>query len=147
MSTTPVPAQTGAHQFEVHVTSDSHFAWLRTRMAAERTFMAWLRTAVSMIGFGFTIVQFFERLASTEGVKAAMRPEAPRYLGLALIAAGTLSLLVSTWQYHTLVGYLWSDTYKSITTDRNTMTPAMTVAIVMIFIGLFAFVAVLTRLV
>ena len=27
----------------------------RTRMAAERTLMAWLRTALSMISFGFTI--------------------------------------------------------------------------------------------
>lgn len=65
-------AQTGAHQFEVHATSDSHLAWLRTRMAAERTFMAWLCTAVSMTGFGFTIAQFFERFASTEGVKSGL---------------------------------------------------------------------------
>ena len=86
-------------------------------------------------------------MASIEGVKAAMHPEAPRYLGLALIAGGTLSLLVSIWQYHTLVGYLWSDTYKPITSDTHTATPAITVSITMILIGLFAFVAVLTRLV
>jgi len=148
MSTAPGSSQAGtAHQFEVRATSDSHFSWLRTRMSAERTLMSWLRTAVSMIGFGFTIVQFFERMASMEGVKAAMRPEAPRYLGLALIAGGTLALLVSVWQYHTLVGYLWSDTYKPITIDKHTTTPAMTVSIVMILIGLFAFFAVLTRLV
>jgi putative membrane protein len=30
----------------------------RTRMAAERTLMAWVRTALSMIGFGFTIYKF-----------------------------------------------------------------------------------------
>ena len=41
-------------------TADSHFAWLRTRLALERTMMAWQRTAVSLIGFGFAIVQFFE---------------------------------------------------------------------------------------
>jgi putative membrane protein len=146
MSTAPASTRSGAHDFEVRVTSDSHFAWLRTRMALERTLMAWLRTAVSMIGFGFTIVQFFERMASMEGVKAAVNPEAPRYLGLALIAGGTLALLLSTWQYHTLVNYLWSDPYQPITTDKHTRTPALAVSIVMIFIGLFAFVAVLTRL-
>src|SRR5262249_43401590 len=45
-------------RFEVRVTADSHFAWLRTRLAVERTLMSWLRTAVALIGFGFTIVQF-----------------------------------------------------------------------------------------
>ena len=31
----------------------------RTRMAADRTLMGWIRTALSMIGFGFTIYQVF----------------------------------------------------------------------------------------
>jgi len=148
MSTAPASTTSdGKQHFEVRVTSDSHFAWIRTRMAAERTLMAWLRTAVSMIGFGFTIVQFFERMASMEGVKSALRPEAPRYLGLALIAGGTLALLVSTWQYNTLVNYLWSENYKQITAEKHTKTPALAISIVMIAIGLFAFFAVLTRLV
>ena len=30
----------------------------RTRMAADRTLMGWIRTALSMIGFGFTIYKF-----------------------------------------------------------------------------------------
>ena len=30
-------------------------AWLRTRMALDRTLMAWNRTSLSLIGFGFTI--------------------------------------------------------------------------------------------
>ena len=46
----------------------THFAWLRTRMAAERTLEAWVRTAISLIGFGFTIVKFFERLNQIPGV-------------------------------------------------------------------------------
>ena len=40
-------------RFEVRATAESHFAWLRTRLAVERTMMAYLRTAVSLIGFGF----------------------------------------------------------------------------------------------
>jgi uncharacterized membrane protein YidH (DUF202 family) len=36
-----------ADRFEVQITADSHFAWLRTRLAVERTMMSWLRTAVS----------------------------------------------------------------------------------------------------
>jgi len=148
MPTGPTSTATeSAHHFEVRVTSDSHFSWLRTRMSAERTLMSWLRTAVSMIGFGFTIVQFFERLAGMEGVKAALRPEMPRYLGLALIAAGTLALVISTWQYHALLTYLWSDTYRPITLDRKGMTPGYAISIIMICIGVVAFISVFTRLV
>ena len=51
----------GAERFEVRVTADTHFGWLRTRLSVERTMMSWIRTAVSLIGFGFAIVQFFER--------------------------------------------------------------------------------------
>src|ERR1700750_365804 len=50
-----------AGRFEVRVTADSHFAWVRTRLSLERTMMSWLRTAVSLIGFGFAIGQCFER--------------------------------------------------------------------------------------
>ena len=35
----------------------------RTFLATERTLMAWVRTSLSMISFGFTIVKFFEYLA------------------------------------------------------------------------------------
>ena len=150
MATAALPPQNDAptpHRYEVHATADSHFSWLRTRMSAERTLMSWLRTAVSMIGFGFTIVQFFERFHEMAGVKAAHHPEAPRYLGLMLIVTGTLALVIAVAQYHTLVKYLWSETYRPITPDRHALTPTYAASIVLIGIGLFAFFAVATRMV
>src|SRR5580765_1531411 len=95
-------------RFEVRLTADTHWGWIRTRLSVERTLMSWVRTSVSLIGFGFTIVQFFEHLHSIAGVGPALRPEAPRYLGLSLIAAGVVSLLISIWQYRQVVHYLWS---------------------------------------
>ena len=85
----------GHPRFEVRVTATDHFAWLRTRLAVERTIMAWLRTAVSLIGFGFAIVQFFERMQEMPGAAPARIPNAPEYLGLALIACGVLALPIS----------------------------------------------------
>jgi putative membrane protein len=99
-----------------------------------------------MIGFGFTIVQFFDRLHDMDAARAALRPGAPRYLGLMLIGAGTLALLISIWQYRMLLGYLWSDAYRPIAPHERRMTPAYAVSIVTICIGIFAFVAVWTRL-
>ena len=59
--------------------------------------MSWIRTAVSLIGFGFAIVQFFERLQQIPGSRPAAYPTAPRDLGLALIACGVLSMVISIW--------------------------------------------------
>ena len=101
-------------RFEVRSTSDSHFGWLRTRLALDRTLMAWVRTSVSLIGFGFTIVQFFQHLQGMEGFAPATRPQAPRELGLALIGAGVLALIIALWQYRRVVHYLWRDQFRVI---------------------------------
>ena len=94
-------------RFSVEATASNHFAWMNTRMALERTFMAWIRTAVSLIGFGFTIVQFFQRLKGMEATNGrAMRAETPRDLGLALIATGVAALFISSLQYRRLLRYL-----------------------------------------
>jgi putative membrane protein len=141
-------------RFEVHVTSDSHFSWMRTRLGIERTLMAWVRTAVALIGFGFTIVSFFQRLGDIEGTKAALRPEAPRQLGLALIGAGVAALVISTWQYRSIVRYLWSSEFRALAGIESKpmrgviwQTPLMAVTIAVALIGVFAFCAVFFRLV
>src|SRR5258708_38642132 len=102
-------AQAGpiADRFEVRATADTHFGWLRTRLAVERTLMSVVRTAVSLIGFGFTIVQFFERIQSAPGIAPLRLPDAPWYVGLGLIFCGVAALVVSVWQYQWTLRYLW----------------------------------------
>ena len=144
-------ATAAAHvgRFEVRVTADSHFAWLRTRLALERTMMAWLRTAVSLIGFGFAIVQFFEHLQQMPGVRPAEHPHAAQYLGLALISCGVLALVISLWQYWSSVRYLWGGSFAVLAgiTKEGLQSPVLAIAILLILIGVFAFLAVLLRLV
>src|SRR5687768_9053924 len=70
---------------QVRLTPEAHFAWLRTRLSLERTLMSWMRTATALIGFGFSIVQFFERLSHMEGFKPARDPNLARYMGLMLM--------------------------------------------------------------
>jgi len=134
-------------RFEVRVTADSHFAWLRTRLAVERTMMSWIRTAVSLIGFGFAIEQFFERLRNAPGARPALLPDAPKYLGLALISCGILALGISIRQYFWTAKYLRSGSYASIAGLKEGMhSPVIEVAVLLACIGLFALGAVLLRL-
>ena len=137
-----------AGKFEVRVTSDSHFGWIRTRLSIERTMMSWIRTAVALIGFGFAIVQFFERLQQTPETHSAYLPNAPIFLGLALIACGVLALVVAIWEYRWGVHYLWDQPFTPIagTAEKPMNTPILAIGILLIFIGLFAFFAVLVRL-
>jgi putative membrane protein len=138
-----------ADRFEVRVTADSHFAWLRTRLAVERTMMSWLRTAVSLIGFGFAIVQFFERLEQMAGAQPALHPDAPKYLGLALISAGIASVLISIFQYSRMGRYLRGGPFAQVAgMGADAMnSPVIAVAVLLAMIGAFAFSAVLLRLV
>src|SRR6185369_7515706 len=139
----------GAGRFEVRVTSDSHFGWIRTRLSIERTMMSWIRTAVALIGFGFAIVQFFARFEQMPGVRPADYPNAARNLGLALISCGVLALLIAVWQYLWIIRSLWSGSFEPIAgpTREGVQAPIIIIAVLLIGIGVFAFFAVLLRLV
>ena len=88
----------GAARFDVRTTSDSHFSWLRTRMSLERTLMSWMRTGIALIGFGFTIFQFFQRLREQDVIKKAA---SARNFGLTLVALGVVMLILGI-VYHVM---------------------------------------------
>jgi putative membrane protein len=58
----------------------------RTWMAHERTLMAWIRTATSMISFGFTIYKFFEGRPPNPHTLLTSRDFAILMIGFGLIA-------------------------------------------------------------
>ena len=136
-----------ADRFQVKESVGSHFAWLNARLALEMTMMAWIRMAITLIGFGFTIVQFFERLNDMEGVAPAAQPFAARYVGLVLIGAGVAALVVSTVQYRATLRYLWQEDFATIAGMGKTPgnTPIYAVTIGLMVIGVTAFLAVLLR--
>jgi putative membrane protein len=111
--------------------------------------MSWIRTATALIGFGFAIVQFFQRFEQMPGVRPAAYPNAPRDLGLALISCGVLALLIAVWQYLWIIRYLWRGSFAPIAgpTREGVEMPVVVIAVLLIGIGVFAFFAVLLRLV
>jgi putative membrane protein len=66
-------------------------------MAHERTLMAWVRTATSLISFGFTIYKFFEFLHE-KGESEGQRRFGPRAFATVMIAIGLVSLILATIQ-------------------------------------------------
>ena len=70
----------------------------RSALAAENTLMGWIRTTLSMIGFGFTIGKVSQALGEVKGV---FRVYTFSVKGISdfLVILGTASLLVACWQY------------------------------------------------
>jgi uncharacterized membrane protein YidH (DUF202 family) len=61
------------------------------RLGYERTALAWVRTALALIGFGFTIDKLFE--AQPRGVGLGKRVE-PQVVGVTMIAFGLIALVL-----------------------------------------------------
>ena len=70
----------------------------RTRLAHERTLMAWVRTSASLISFGFTIYKFFQYMREN-GQPVEDRTFGPRQFALFLIAIGLIALVLATIQH------------------------------------------------
>jgi putative membrane protein len=77
--------------------TSNQLSWMRTELSNLRTLLSWARTSVSMIGFGFTIYNFYRGFL--EDLAGSGRQDAARNLGLALVAAGTLTIVVGIWNY------------------------------------------------
>ena len=67
----------------------------RTRLAHERTLMAWVRTATSLISFGFSVHKFFEYLRESQGA-APSGAIGPREFGGLMIGIGIAALILAT---------------------------------------------------
>ena len=68
-------------------------SFARSEMSGDRTLMSVIRTELSLIGFGFTIYQFFKSV-QPELTSGKLPPEAPLRFGLSLIVLGVLLLVL-----------------------------------------------------
>jgi putative membrane protein len=76
---------------------------LRLHQANERTMLAWLRTGIALMAFGFAIARFslfLRELASAGRLPAEGMPSlGSGWLGAALVAAGMIANLTATVRY------------------------------------------------
>lgn len=71
---------------------------LNTILALDRTLLAWVRTALSLLGFGFALGHFVHPLI-TKGYISGIDPEVPRILGIGIMLVGVMSLMVGSFEY------------------------------------------------
>ena len=72
----------------------TRLAFERTRNSYENTMMSWIRTATSLITFGFSIYKFFQIEAPSERQQNYLI--GPREFAIALVCIGLLSLVLAT---------------------------------------------------
>lgn len=77
----------------------------REHQANERTFLAWLRTAIALIGFGFAIARFGIFLQQIEVTLEPTTSQTPSQvnsenIGIGLVLFGITVILVALWNYN-----------------------------------------------
>src|SRR6266852_4314477 len=88
-------------------TQSARTADLRDYLAAERTLLAWIRTGLALMGFGFVVARFALFLQQVHVVPHAPYAESSGlslWFGTALIGAGVAVLLFAAWHHWRLVG-------------------------------------------
>ena len=77
----------------------------RVFFAAERTFLAWIRTGLALMGFGFVVARFGLFLREIAALQGGPAPPSglSRWFGIALIGLGVLLTVASTSTYLAIV--------------------------------------------
>jgi putative membrane protein len=90
----------------------------REHQANERTFLAWLRTAIALIGFGFAIARFGIFLNQLQ-IAVTQKPVLPNRtlfssenLGVSLVIVGIFTIALAAWRYNRVFGQIESGNYR-----------------------------------
>lgn len=88
----------------------------RVYFAAERTFLAWIRTGLGLMGVGFAVSRFslFLRQLDSVGDRPAVHTATlPRGSGIALVALGVLVNLLAALRHVQLIRELRTGTWQA----------------------------------
>jgi putative membrane protein len=84
-------------------------------LANERTFLAWIRTSVAIIGLGFVVSRFalyLRSLAALGGVAVPFTPGRSAILGVVLVGLGGITVLLALGRYLMNYRLIEADDYR-----------------------------------
>lgn len=95
-------------------------------LANERTFLAWIRTSIAIMGFGFVVVKFsmFVRQLSVmlQGPVLAQPKGYSGTIGILLVALGALTTLLAFVNYRKVRMQIENNSYSSAPSFINALT-------------------------
>jgi putative membrane protein len=102
----PIPAEVQRISYDNEQMPDKPASSASDYLAAERTFLAWIRTGLALMGFGFVVARFGLFLQALQIGQPNLPLEAPGlspWFGTALILLGVIVNVWSTWSHIRLV--------------------------------------------
>ena len=115
----------------------------RVHMANERTFLAWIRTSIGIMAFGFVIAKFMIPLDYGNTAEGHCLFDAHQYvtfLGIFLVSLGAAAGLLATYRFRKTEKQIMEDTYHpSIVAD-------ILVAILLASIGILLVIYLINKL-
>lgn len=118
----------------------TELAKYRSRAAADRTLMAWIRTSLSLIGFGFgiptitTAIEKFDTASNLNPLRFSI------IVGLCFIVTGMFGMALGLREHRQILKKIKSNRY----TDESSHS-AEIVAVALLIIGLISFIGVLIK--
>jgi uncharacterized protein (DUF302 family)/uncharacterized membrane protein YidH (DUF202 family) len=116
-------------------TEEKPKAALSDYLAAERTLLAWVRTGLALMGFGFVVARFglfLQELQAVQKILSGQSYGLSLWFGTALIAVGVIVNLFAGWQHARLV----RDLDRGGATHARPAAPAVAIALFLALVGL-----------
>ena len=104
----------------------------RNRAAAERTLMAWIRTSLSLISFGFGLDKIIAAIRSSASGGPAHAQLSVRLVAVSFVITGILAVVAATVQHRRVILRLRRQDY----TYREEPSIALATAVLLTLIGL-----------
>lgn len=90
---------------------------VREHQANERTFLAWLRTAIALIAFGFAIARFGLFLRELKSavmgeIILTRSPLSSQGIGVSLVLLGIVMIMTAVWRYNAVFWQIEQNDYR-----------------------------------
>lgn len=112
----------------------------RVWLAAERTLLAWIRTGLAMMGFGFVVARFGLFLRELEATQVSRIPASPSlslYFGTTLVFVGVVVNVWAAWSHLRMLRRFSEGTWTPETHSRSVVVVSLVLALAGLVVGIY----------